>query len=425
MPKLNGIEMIKKIRTQDSKIPIILVSSIEELDVIKSAIGLHIHHFIEKPIKASKLIAAVVDASKILIADKFLEAQRKEKLKNLEKKEKYNSYQEDLAFSKELNILKNDFYYQMISQDDYVALIDFVYKPLDILSGDTYSARRIDDTKLLFLVVDGMGKGISASLSAIMFTSFINHSIDISLEFNLNKLIDDSIKYIKSILLDEETISADYIVLDFQNKEMSYAKFSMPSSLIQQEDNKTTKIKSNNPPISKYIEEFKISTFDISKSVKFLFYSDGVVENITRFDDKLYADFIEEDFLNSFVKEDMKEKLLWKIQDQEDDITFIFFNKLDLKNTPTQTKTFVSTLAELENSNKWYGLLWEEITNEHSMIYSAGVVFSELMMNAYEHGNLGIDAQKKHKLLEDDIYFDSLKIMELECNKKITVCLIK
>lgn len=42
-------------------------------------------------------------------------------------------------------------------------------------------------------------------------------------------------------------------------------------------------------------------------------------------------------------------------------------------------------------------------------------------MNAYEHGNLGIDSQAKHQLLEDDIYFETLKEKEVNCQKKIDV----
>lgn len=420
MPILNGLEMIKKIRDEDNTTPIILVSSIEDLDVIKSAIALHIHYFIEKPIRASKLANAVINSSKILIADNFLETQRKKKLQDLEKKEKYNSYQEDLAFSKELNILKNDFYYQMVSQE-YIAMLDFMYKPLDVLSGDAYSARKIDNDRIFLLVVDGMGKGLSASLSAMIFTSFANHIIDMTEKFDFNKFIYDSIEYIKPVLLEEESLSIDYIVLDSKKNEMLYSKFSMPATLIQQEDNKVIKIKSNNPPISKYIKNFKVSTFDISKSVKFLFYSDGLVENITRFDDKLYSEFIENDFLNSFAKEEMKEKLLWKIQEQEDDITFIFFHKLDLKNNLIKRESFSNNLNNLEAANEWYNELWKSMTNDSLLIYSSGVVFTELMMNAYEHGNLGIDTVSKHKMLTDNTYFDALTKMELVCHKKITV----
>ena len=42
-------------------------------------------------------------------------------------------------------------------------------------------------------------------------------------------------------------------------------------------------------------------------------------------------------------------------------------------------------------------------------------------MNAYEHGNLGIDTKTKHRLIEDDIYFDTLKAKEVGCSKKISV----
>ena len=42
-------------------------------------------------------------------------------------------------------------------------------------------------------------------------------------------------------------------------------------------------------------------------------------------------------------------------------------------------------------------------------------------MNAYEHGNLGINSRTKHKLIDDDIYFETLQEKEKECTKKIDV----
>ena len=93
--------------------------------------------------------------------------QRAKKLKELQKKHEYNSYQEDLTFAKELNILRNDFYYQMIDSS-HVTLVDFLYQPLDLISGDAYTARRIDNHRTFYLIVDGMGKGLSASLTAMI-----------------------------------------------------------------------------------------------------------------------------------------------------------------------------------------------------------------------------------------------------------------
>ncbi len=347
------------------------------------------------------------------------EERKDEKIEKLRERGRYATYQEDLAFCKELNILRNDFYYQMI-ESEHIMLIDFMYMPLDILSGDAYSARKIDDYRTFYFIVDGMGKGLSASLTAILMTSFVNHIIDIC-TFDLYELIEKTITYIKPILLEEETVSVDFILINHKTEQLHYSKFSMPQSLMQTYDSKIIKIKSNNQPISKYIKDFKISEFDISNITKFLFYSDGMVENSTRFGNQLYAEYVENDFLTSFTKDDLRAKFLWKIDEQEDDITFIFLNKLDLNSTKVATKKFSSTLEEIDDASIWYGDIWATLTDDAELQSMAAVVFSELFMNAFEHGNLNIDSANKHKLIEDGTYFDTLEELSKECTKKISV----
>ncbi|OHE12254.1 MAG: response regulator receiver protein [Sulfurimonas sp. RIFOXYC2_FULL_36_7] len=422
MPVLNGIDMIKKIRESNKEIPIILVSAIQDVDVIVHALQLNVNNFLKKPIVAIEVMQAIANVTKLLIADNYLKVQREKKIKELEKKEKYNLYQEDLAFSKELNILRNDFYYQMI-EGECNTLIDFFYKPLDILSGDSYSARKINEDIVFYFIVDGMGKGLSASLSSMLMTAYINHMVDkMHAHFDIKDLIDLSLEYMKPILLDDEALSIDFIIINYKSVKMEYAKFAMPPSLLQSIDNTITKIKSNNPPLSKYTTTFTISNIDISKIIKFLFYSDGVVENSVRYDNKLYMDFIEEDFSSSFTKDEFREKLLWKIDDQEDDMTFIFINQLTINSRISHIKElFPSTLEALEEANDWYSNIWSTFTSNYKLSYNAGVVFTELFMNAYEHGNLGLDSVTKHKLLSEDSYFTTLEEKQKDCKKKITV----
>ena len=422
MPVLNGIDMIKKIRESNKEIPIILVSAIQDVDVIVHALQLNVNNFLKKPIVAIEVMQAIANVTKLLIADNYLKVQREKKIKELEKKEKYNLYQEDLAFSKELNILRNDFYYQMI-EGQCNTLIDFFYKPLDILSGDSYSARKINEDIVFYFIVDGMGKGLSASLSSMLMTAYINHMVDkMHAHFDIKDLIDLSLEYMKPILLDDEALSIDFIIINYKSVKMEYAKFAMPPSLLQSIDNTITKIKSNNPPLSKYTTTFTISNIDISKIIKFLFYSDGVVENSVRYDNKLYMDFIEEDFSSSFTKDEFREKLLWKIDDQEDDMTFIFINQLTINSRISHIKElFPSTLEALEEANDWYSNIWSTFTSNYKLSYNAGVVFTELFMNAYEHGNLGLDSVTKHKLLSEDSYFTTLEEKQKDCKKKITV----
>ncbi|MFA7500071.1 MAG: fused response regulator/phosphatase, partial [Sulfurimonas sp.] len=375
MPILNGIDMIKKIRDNDKEIPIILVSAIQDIDIIVQALQLNVNNFLKKPIIISEVMQAVENVSKLLFADNYLKKQREKKIKELEKKEKYSLYQEDLAFSKELNIVRNDFYYQMIDDGD-IALIDFFYKPLDILSGDAYSARRIDTFKTFYFIADGMGKGLSASLSSMIITTFVNYLIDkMGSSFNLREIVDSAIDYIKPILLDEETLSLDFILLDYKNFTMQYAKFSMPPSLIHSSKDKIIPIKSNNPPLSKYTTNFLVSTRDISGSVKFLFYSDGVVENSLRVGNEIYANYIKDDFLSSFTKDELREKILFRTDVQEDDMTFIFINRLSLSQPKKHLrKKFQSSLNALEEANEWYADIWSTITDESKLLYSAGIV---------------------------------------------------
>ena len=422
MPKLNGIDMIKQIRVKDTEIPVILVSAIEEIDVIVEALQLNVNNFLKKPITSDEVLKATQNVSKVLIANNYMKEKREKRLKEFEQKEKYNSYQEDLAFAKELNILRNDFYYQMIDSG-YEALIDFFYKPLDVLSGDSYSARRVGSAATFYLIVDGMGKGLSASLSSMLITSYINHTIDkMGDYFNLRELIEYSLEYIQPILLDEESLAVDFVVIDYKTSNMEYAKFAMPPSLAQSIDNEIIGIKSNNPPLSKYTTSFTTSDMDISKIVKFLFYSDGVVENSTRNSDKLYADFLEKDFSASFTKDELREKILWRIDTQEDDMTFIFINQLAVANHSKHiTKKFASTLDAVDEANEWYGAIWDNITSDFKLSYNAGVVFSELFMNAYEHGSLGIDSVTKNRLMSEDKYFSTLEEMQKECTKQIKV----
>ena len=423
MPILNGLEMIGKIRALDKEIPIILVTAMQEIGIVIKALELNVNSFVRKPIMQSEVTEALTTASKLIIANNYLQEQRDEKVRELEKDKAYVSYQEELGFAKELNILRNDFYYQMINHTG-ICLLDFLYHPLDGMSGDAYSARRIDENTTFYLIVDGMGKGLSASLTAMIITSFINHVVDSMLStdsYDLAVLINESMKYIQPILLDEESLAIDYIEINNIENMLYYSKFAMPAILMENRDKEVIRLKSNNPPLSKWQDTFNIDSYDISDIYKFLVYSDGIVENETICVGMPYADFIEEDFVNSFTREDLKKSFLKKIDNQEDDFTLLYIHKLSDVSKELSTMVFDTSLDETDRANEWYDSIWQDITDDKTISYKAGLVFTELFMNAYEHGNLGIDSSTKHSLINEDKYFDTLLSMQKECIKKITV----
>lgn len=54
-----------------------------------------------------------------------------------------------------------------------------------------------------------MGKGLSASVTALQSTSFINHSLELSilkLDFDLNRTITSFLHYIRDRLMEEEAL---------------------------------------------------------------------------------------------------------------------------------------------------------------------------------------------------------------------------
>jgi two-component system, HptB-dependent secretion and biofilm response regulator len=305
MPFMNGLEMIQMIRQNNKEIPIVFIS--EESDsssVIIDALELGVNHFLKKPIEIETLLEVLTRATKVIIANKTLQ----------------NSYQEELGFFKELNILRNDFYYHRVGKKSNT-LIDFIYMPLDTLSGDAYSARFLCENHYFYLIVDGMGKGISASYTSILITSFINYKIDQNIKdkdtFSLNMLIKESINYIQPILLEEESLSVTFIEMNMESHKLNFALFSMPPLLLQDKQGTLHKIRSNNQPISKYENNFVINSYEISDMTKYLFYSDGLNENSILGGEGLYARRIQEDFLASLTREDLKQRILNALDQQE------------------------------------------------------------------------------------------------------------
>ena len=425
MPKMNGLEMTKKIHNIKHSTPVILATTYDNNEVLVQALQANVSNFIHKPFDPSELFDMLATVTKVLIAESYLQKQQENELHLLKERKAYTSYQEELSFQKELKILRNDFYYRLSSEDlhEKIYLVDFLYSPLDTLSGDAYSARVLPNGIDFFLLVDGMGKGISAAMSAMLATAFVNHYIDNAInnksEFTLLTCIEKTILHIQELLLEDEILSITFATIDTINNTMDYASFSMPAILLMHEDNTLKRLSSNNAPLNAYYNSIKIAQVDLNLIKKILIYSDGIPENSVGLGDESYESYIEEDFKNSMTREDLKQLIQSRISEQEDDMTFILINHLDKKSLYSQK--IPATLEAVEASQEWFETIMREKSQDEDIINNAILAYNELLLNAYEHGSLNISSSQKAQLIEDEIYIETLLEKESQLSLEISI----
>jgi len=317
MPFCNGLEMSRKIRKKDPTIPIIIVTALEDLDMLRSLIEINITGFLKKPFTIESMEATFSLAVKSIIADRLLIQEQMKKLL-------YSDYQEQLTYAKEKRIIKNELD-ACSNISKYTCKV--FYKPKDTLSGDSYLIKNILHDRVFIMIVDGMGKGVSASVTAMMCSAFVNYTVDKLREessFSLENILKALLEFLRPNLLEDEVVSAHFIDIDMGCETMRYATFSMPPLLYKMnDDEEVKKLRSNNPPLAEYTQEFSISEFSMKNVEKMIIYSDGLNENTLNDKDELYTQVLANDFKEACDLETLEELRLAKVGPQEDDITYI------------------------------------------------------------------------------------------------------
>jgi len=323
MPKWNGLDLARAIREVDSSIPIVMVTALESIEMLREAIDLQITGFLKKPFSSSSLFQVFNVAVKSVIVDRCILKEQSEKLT-------YSHYQENLSFDKEQTIIQND------TKEDK-RLLNFMcevfYEPKDILSGDSYSIKKISEDAYLVFVVDGMGKGIAASVTAMLCSAFVNYFVNsksLNKEtFVLHTLLQELLRFIQPTLAEYEVISATFLYFDNKNQKIEYAIFSMPPPLYILKDDKTVyKIKSNNPPMNAYCDHFNVSEKKLCDIHKMLIYSDGLNECTTNTENELYTVYLSQDFALAQDAQEFYNFFASRCDEHEDDITYIFLKEI-------------------------------------------------------------------------------------------------
>lgn len=344
----------------------------------------------------------------------------------LQRQKDINSELEN-AFNKELSLIKNDLYYQQIEvkrdAQEYVVRFDIFYKPMEILAGDTYSLRKTKDGRVIFFLLDAMGKGVSASLTATTSTTLLNYIFDqmqrtdnFVFEFWLKRYMDYTIEG----LLENEMLSGLFACYNRHDGSLKYASFGMPAMLMIDANFKLHTVKSNNIPINKFMRDWEIDIIDVAGIRRALFYTDGLCESQDA-NGKFYKTQMYKDFQESINISDFTQRVYENIPTGEDDLSFIFVESLD-QNFGAKKKTILATREAVDETLMEISEYARCFSVSPKKISELTLALSELLANAMEHGVFGINNKMKHMLIANGELDDRLNDYEKKfVNRSIDV----
>ena len=403
----NPLELIEWLKNNNKEINIFFLDANDPIDIIKqiniyqpyalkTILGLNIDEneqknlynngidiFLDKNEKEYQLKATI----KVLNKLQQLYKEEKDKNHQIEEIISYKEKHEKIALQKQIKIMKND----LSMFFEYNNLCEIYFEPNDILSGDGIFSKYINKNEYFIALIDAMGKGISASLTNTNSISFLRHSINKAVEYNdfsFERIIKDFINFVKTILLDNESLSI--IFLYFKDDKIYYANFGMPPLYTKNE-----KILLNNQSIMQNTIDFKIDSIQIPDFL--IAYSDGIIESLKKdksticykvFKDKLKDIEFIKDIIETFNKE----------CEQSDDITIFLFKK-ECKN---YKKLFE---IEFTFSNKNIDKVLEEIyAQDIPHNEKINFILQEILINTLEHNIINISEQKE-ELIKQEGYF--------------------
>ncbi|PLX70553.1 MAG: hypothetical protein C0602_03310 [Denitrovibrio sp.] len=327
---------------------------------------------------------------------------KQKELELLKYQQRYHSSQQSMAFKKQMLVIKDEV--SNIVAGDFN--IETYFKPLDVLSGDIYGSINIKDGRYLFYIIDAMGKGLSASVTALQSTSFINHSLELSIikfDFDLNRTIASFLHYIRDRLMEEEALCVVFALLDTNGNKLTVSNYGMPPILLADKNGDIKSIRPNNLPIMRCIASKNIEIVDLTDVEKIMIMSDGLIETTTK-DDNLYMDYLKEDFTASYSKKHLLSKMVPRINQNEDDMTFFFIRKSNLNHDFDEEYIINSDLEEIMHlSQKLTEKMISDGVNQQDL-NTVEYAVSEILMNAVEHGSLGLGYDAKQNLIADGIY---------------------
>ena len=307
-----------------------------------------------------------------------------------------------------LDSIKNDLYYKYYDMDNKFILIDFFYKITD--NKTMYSFREIEEGKNFYFNLE---VNDSSDINfMVKVADYINNLYDNLEKFNFEIIVEKSVSYIKQNLAEGKSIFADFVVLDFVDSKLEYVNFGTSRSFVEFSNGHIKELKVHNEQITSLTSDFKADSIDISGFTKLLFCNRNFRNH--------YNKDILKNFKHSFTKNGFIDAF-HGVKIIEENTSFLYITHVE-KYKQTRKK-FKCSFENIDVANEWFENQLRVRGVDKVNTHKVEIVFNELFLNSYEHGNLGITSEQKEYYLEEDIYFDKIHELDKKCTKSTTVTL--
>lgn len=388
MPCLSGLDMFRTIRAIDQNIPLILMTSFMDNDILLEAINLGVNRFIPKPFNHEVLVRVLTELKLEVSGKRYMEQCRQQEITLLRYRDQYNAMQQEAARRKERHVARHDLRNRVIYGDGGIRWgITVTHTPRDILCGDGYTIRNLPDGRQLVFMVDAMGSGLSASLSALLATSFCNYLVEHA-TVSLKTFITDFQEYLDGILLEDEVLSCGFFLADFMSRRLEMAACGLPPILVRTLDGVVRRVPGANPPLRGCNDAIEITTLSLSDIADVMIMTDGVTD-ASLSESSTYRDRLENDFRASPTLAALLRRFrLNTASGEQDDLTLLHLQRLDLPAAWSWRREFEETGQHAGTIHELLEALAGEIDLNREERSELEILLNEALTNDPAQGQL-------------------------------------
>lgn len=270
MPVMDGIGLIKNVReiTQDSWVPIIVLSALSEEEDIVKALDAGADDYLPKPFNISVLNAKIKAIMRVV----KLQTLHEEAIIELQKLNEEMEEEQILA----KKIFDKILYTGCLEHPS----VEYWLSPNKNFSGDFIAVEKSGNDRLYVLLADATGHGLSAALPTILLAK-IFHSMT-EKGFHISKIAEEMNKAIYNMLTPDRFVATVLLTVDIYHKSIEFWNGGIPAPMfINQAGQVSFELKSKHLAIGILSpNEFDSTTELLSyhDSGELIIYSDGLIE---------------------------------------------------------------------------------------------------------------------------------------------------